>query len=535
MNQTSKTDVLIVGGGPTGLTLAIELKRRGIDSRIVDQAETASQKTKALGVMARTLELFEQMGINKTFVDKGHRTTGFHAYSDGKELFKIHFPELIDSAYNYVLMIPQNETEEILNNYLQELGGKVERQITLKAFSQKQEGVEAILQHQDGREEQIQAKWLVGCDGAHSTVRHILGLEFEGTTFEHTFALADIRLENSELSHDDIYAFLHQGEFAAFFPMINGKHRVIITGSKGSDIQNELTLAEVQGTIDRCGPKGTKATEPSWLARFRVNQRKVKSYRQGNVFLAGDAAHIHSPIGAQGMNTGIQDAFNLGWKLSQVVQGISADTLLDSYEAEREPVGATLVRGTEMATRMVLQKNKIPVTLRNFFAPIVMSWNATQRQLAKTISQTGISYQGSSIIDEEGSKHRIHAGDRAPNGLVIDHDGTSKPLMEILQGTNHSLILFSDSEHTLTQISKISDYINPLPVDLYIIQQAKKLNRNTENNHQIFTNPEGTLKIKYDIQEGIILIRPDGYIGYREDSLDFEPLRAYLDKFFKQV
>jgi len=322
---------LIVGAGPVGLALANDLRRRGISFRIIDSAEHPVQQAKALGIQARTLELFAKMGVARTAIERGLTTSLLSIYSEGKRLIRIDFGKhLLGSPYPYVLQLPQDETEHVLTEHLQSQGGAIEWQKELISVTQDEQGVEAVLRHAAGPEERVRVGFLVGCDGAHSTVRHLLGSQFAGTTFEQSFAVGNVRLA-WDLSYEEMFAFLHQGNFIGYFPMADGRHRVVIAYEPDKTPTGEVTLEEIRAAIETCGPAGARASEPAELTRFHINQRRVEHYRVSRIFLAGDAAHIHSPIGGQGMNTGIQDALNLGWKLALTVKGQAWARLLESY------------------------------------------------------------------------------------------------------------------------------------------------------------------------------------------------------------
>lgn len=543
----SKPNVLIIGAGPIGLTLGNELARHGIHYRIIDRSPNASDKTKALGIMARTLELFEKMGVAETFISLGHKAFGFNLFSQGKQLAKFDFNHLIQSPYPYVLMVPQNITEAILNEHLAKHGIGVEREVELVSFTQQENEIAAILRHADGSEERVQTQWLIGCDGAHSTVRHALGIEFAGTTFEQSFALADIHIDWS-LANDQIYAFLHKGDFIAYFPMDGGqRHRVIIAHQSHTEPSGDVTLEEVQRIIDTCGPQGARASDPSWLARFRINQRKVKRYKHGRAILAGDAAHIHSPIGAQGMNTGIQDAFNLAWKLALVLTGRAPETLLESYDAEREPVGKALVQGTDRFTRIALLDHTLPVAVRDHVAPFVFSLPMTQHRLADAISEIALAYRQSPIVHQEQAGvlnrllhlEKLSAGDRAPDGLLLADQGSSQQrLFEMLHGTRHVLLVFSGLSSSGSGRNKWQEIYGIIAkgytdvVDAYRIV-ANERTQQQEGTDGILDDPDGNLHQLYGFQDGgLVLIRPDGYIGFLSRTGSVEGLISYLEKLF---
>ncbi len=312
-------DVLVVGAGPTGLTLAEELARFGVSYRIIDSGRGPTDLSKAIGVQARTLETLDIMGMADELVRRGNPARAFHIYDGDQHLLKLDFSEL-ESRYPFLLIVPQSDTEQVLLAKLT-AGTNAERSTTLTAFTQGEAGVDATLQHDDGQTERVRARWLVGCDGAHSTVRRGLGLPFEGEEYEEGFMLADVHVEWN-MPQDELYLFIHDGWLMAFFALPEGRYRLIADLPPAqAPPEQHPTLEDCQSIVDQRTPFPAKLSDPSWTAYYRIHRRIVPYLQEGRVFLAGDAAHIHSPAAAQGMNTGIQDAFNLGWKLALVSQG----------------------------------------------------------------------------------------------------------------------------------------------------------------------------------------------------------------------
>lgn len=408
------SDVLVVGAGPTGLTMAVELARRGVDVRIIDTAPAPTADTRALGVQPRTLELFERIGIADAAAAEGVHIADFKVFSEGKQFLHLDLHGL-DSPYPYLLMLQQPRVEALLNSRLESLGVTVERPTELVTLRQDSDAVEVQLRHGDGSVEHAQTSWLIGCDGAHSTVRHQLGVPFVGAAFEENFAVADVEID-WPLPHNVFHAFLNRGNFVAYFPMPGGLHRLTIAYRPGHTPTGDVTYGELQAAVDRAAPRGTRIAKVHYAGRFQIHQRKVARHSVGRVFLAGDAAHVHSVVGGQGMNTGIQDAFNLGWKLAAVVCGQAHPSLLDSYAEERAPVAHRLVKGTRRATRMTLLRNPIATAARRHIAPHITPRPGIQRVLRRALTQLDVSYRdGTGGTNDD----RLAVGDRFPDiGLL---------------------------------------------------------------------------------------------------------------------
>src|SRR5215467_14234162 len=406
MTFPADCDVLMVGAGPVGLTLASELTRHGVSCRIIDQAKLAAPWSRAAGIQARTLELLEKMGLVDTFVTQGNKAQGLSVWSDERQLAHFEFPQLIDSPYPYALLIPQHLTETILAEHLtKQQGMAIERGVALISLTQQEHGVQVVLRRSDGSETSVRTRWLVGCDGAHSTVRHLLGMEFGGTVFEQHFTLGDMQVA-WERPDDQIAGFAGRGSMIAFFPLGGGRFRVMATyhpqpGAAGE----EVTLGDVEQAMQACGLHGVSVSNPVGLEGFHINQRKVTQFAQGRIFLAGDAAHIHSPLGAQGMNTGMQDAFNLAWKLALVTSNRAPESLLASYHAEREPVSRDLLQGTALLTRLAVVGAPLLVTLRTMLLPRITSLAAVKQRLANTVAMLRVSYRHSPLV-RNGDGHR---------------------------------------------------------------------------------------------------------------------------------
>jgi 2-polyprenyl-6-methoxyphenol hydroxylase-like FAD-dependent oxidoreductase len=390
--------VLIIGAGPVGMTMASELARFGVPVRIVDKATHRTDKSKALVIWSRTLELLDRGGGSAPFVDAGFKATAVNIIAGDKVIGRVSM-ESAQSPYPYGLMLPQSETERLLEERLAKLGVSVERQVELLSFKRNAADVEAVLRHSDGREEEaVSADWLLGCDGAHSVVRHSLGATFSGETLKSDWILADVHMTGYPFPDSDVSVYWHRDGAFVIFPISPGRYRVIADlPPVGAENPPTPTLEEVQTIIDRRGPSGLKAFDPIWLAGFRINGRKVSDYRSGRVFLLGDAAHVHSPAGGQGMNTGMQDAFNLAWKLASVISNSCDEHLLDSYSVERSAVGDQVLKMVATLTTVGTMKNPVAQTLRNLVGHIILGISPAQHAFADAMTEVTISYPRSPL------------------------------------------------------------------------------------------------------------------------------------------
>ncbi len=410
--------VLISGAGPVGMTMAIALKRRGVDVRIVDKAAARTDKSKALVLWPRTLELLGIQGGVERFIAAGSPALGARILADGRQLVRVSL-ETARSPYRYALMIPQSETERLLEERLESLGLRVERGTALASFHDDGNAVDATLAHPDGRAETVRADWLIGCDGAHSTVRHGLPTAtFEGETLPSEWVLADVQVAG-ELPRDEItICWTHDGVMV-FFPIAGARFRVIadmgLTADAGADAPPP-SLEQIQALVDRRGPPGLSVHDPVWLSRFRINERKVKDYRHGRVFLAGDASHVHSPAGGQGMNTGMQDAMNLAWKLALVWHGQAAPALLDSYSPERSAIGEQVLRNAGIMTKVAITANPILRQLRSLAAGALSHLPMLQQKLVDQLTEVDLHYPDSPLTSSpRGASHHPAGGERAPD------------------------------------------------------------------------------------------------------------------------
>jgi 2-polyprenyl-6-methoxyphenol hydroxylase-like FAD-dependent oxidoreductase len=419
-------NVLVVGAGPVGLTMAAELARYGVSTRIIDKAAERTDKSKALVIWCRTLELMDRMGCSESFVNAGLKVNAGNVIAGNRQISHLRL-DVMETPHAYALMIPQSETERLMEEHLSTYGVQVERRVEMVRFAPGADKVAVTLRHADGREEEIQVAWLIGCDGAHSTVRHGLGMQFEGNTLPSDWILADVHLAGVPTKPDEFNMFWHSEGALALFPISPGRYRVIadVGDAHGDAHRADPTLEEVQAVLDKRGPGGITASSPIWLASFRINERKVADYRAGRVFLAGDAAHVHSPAGGQGMNTGMQDAGNLAWKLALVCRGVAGpEPLLESYNIERSAVGHQVLVDAGRLTTVTILKSGVLQEMRNHAASLLFGLAPVRKTMANKLGELSIGYPKSPLTVPGKHGHGGPApGQRAPVTDTIDPVG----------------------------------------------------------------------------------------------------------------
>jgi 2-polyprenyl-6-methoxyphenol hydroxylase-like FAD-dependent oxidoreductase len=549
---SNKTEVLVVGAGPVGLTMACELLRHGVSCRIIDKNQSATHESRALAIQARTLEVFKDIEIIDEVLLRGKITHGINAYTNKRHIAHIEFKlDNTDTPYPFLVILPQSDTEEILNNLLIKRGLKVERQVELKTFSQDERGVTAILVDGQGQEQTVDSHWLIGCDGAHSTVRHALNLPFPGSEYPEEFLLADVQLD-WKFPDDEAHIFLTPEHTLAAFPCpTSGFWRVINTKNTEESDNKKYIIEQIQDKIQAQGVEDVVVSNPIWTSVFRVHRRIASQFRVGRCFLCGDAAHIHSPAGGQGMNIGIQDAHNLAWKLSLAIAQPAQDLLLDSYQAERYPVAAAVLSGSDLFTKAMTLGNPLSQHLRNQLLSFLTRFDWVQKHISKTLSELGFNYRKSPIVAEDRLAipgfHPFtrrffaaapHSGYLAPDVLFRESSNTQpQRLFEILKGTQHHLLLFVGKNPNIESYEKIKKFANLVNeryahlVSVVLILPNKTSEEEFDWSGQKLIDTDGTLYNHYGAgSECLYLIRPDRYIGYRSQAVDTNKFFAYLQQ-----
>ena len=415
---TSHVDVLIVGAGPVGLFLANECARRGLTYRIIESKPSQSEHSKALAIFPRTLEIFDMAGVVAPFLERANRVTWVAIVTHGRPLARLPFtPE--ESPYPFVAMVPQDVTERLLHEELQRRGGNVEYETTFLSLVQDDQGVTASIEHH-GQRSEVRASYLVGCDGAHSAVRHALHLPFEGAEYSDSFLLADVET-NRILAADEMQLCPSELGPIAIFPMSTTRRRIVATIEQQEGDVPSLDL--VRRIIAERAPAGLQALSLHWSSYFRIHHRLVSNLREGRIFVAGDAAHIHSPFGGQGMNTGLHDAWNLAWKLNLVARGYGDSSLLDSYSAERLPVIKSVIQTTDFLTRVMGTSSTVAQAVRNAVIPLASHLAPVQHAFVQRLSELGIAYGGSPIVEGPGKREFAEwmRGGGLKNQFVLQH------------------------------------------------------------------------------------------------------------------
>ncbi|MGV8917232.1 MAG: FAD-dependent oxidoreductase [Pseudomonas sp.] len=420
-----RSDVLIIGAGPTGLVLALWLSKLGIKVRILDKTATSGTTSRALAVQARTLELYRQLGLTDAIVNNGHKMPAVNLWVRGKQAARVPFEAIGKdlTPYSFLEIFPQDQHERLLIERLQAFGVSVERQTELKTFVDNGTHLTAVLSGANGHEETCEAFYLAGCDGARSTVRKTLEVGFTGGTYQQVFYVADVEAEGQAVN-GELHVDLDDADFLAVFPMAgNGRARLIGTvRDNRAEQADTLQFEDVSSrAIEHLKVKVNKV---NWFSTYHVHHRVAAHFRRGRVFLLGDAAHVHSPAGGQGMNTGIGDAINLAWKLAVVLKGNASDNLLDTYETERIGFARQLVATTDRVFSFATADGPIANLVRTRVAPLlipsVMALDGVREWLFRTVSQITLNYRGMPL--SSGGAGDVHGGDRLPWAWDGDHD-----------------------------------------------------------------------------------------------------------------
>lgn len=497
--------VLVIGAGPTGMITACELLRRGVQVRVVDAAPDPVPYCKALLLWPRTIDVLAELGLADEVPRRGIRINAFRYYSSGRELIKVHFkPELASWA------LPQRSTEDMLRAKLVELGGRIERGVRLLALDRMDfsgdpahsSGITAILEHPDGHIERYVTPWLVGADGAGSAVRAQLGLGFSGSTYASHFLLADAHIEGS-LADDEAHYYQSPDGVLVIVALPNGIFRFFASAprcSVSADGRPQVDLALMQRLVDERGPRGVRLVNLEWLSVFRVHRRQAEQFQLGRAFLVGDAAHVHSPAGGQGLNTGMQDAHNLAWKLAAVIHGEARHRLLGSYTPERHRVAAQVVRDTDVQTRAWLMRHPLAVAIRDTAFRLAHHSGLIERNYLPTMAGRRIRYLAEQSTALLGVTQRC---ERGPLGVgTVVPLALARPLRPSASrgGRPRWWLLMRDAGLRIDHLPQVDITIDP--TELAAVTGCRRT--------------------------AFLLVRPDGVVAARGHREDLPKLRRWI-------
>jgi 2-polyprenyl-6-methoxyphenol hydroxylase-like FAD-dependent oxidoreductase len=529
-------EVLVVGAGPSGLMTAALLVRQGVKVRVVDANTGPATESRAFAVQARTVELFRSIGLADELLGLGVVTTGIRFHIKGKHVGGLDFDRsrAATTAYQFILMAPQSEVEELLLADLARHGLTVERDERLVSLSQNDTTVTARLVR-DGAEHVLTCRYLVGADGAHSTVREQLGVSFDGDQYTQRYLLADCRVE-WPLDHSHFRVFMNGTRIGLFLPLRGSAVSRVMVTDPATTGRAPFSLDELQEELRKAVCSPVTLTDPVWTSRYQVHLRQAGQYRAGRGFLVGDAAHIHSPAGGQGMNTGLQDAANLAWKLAAVLRTGAGEELLDSYADERHPVGVALLRFTDRLYRMAAGLRGWRAWLRDTVGPFLIGRMSAapvpHRKAFSRLSQIGLAYRPSEYNVNEllYSLKGPLAGQRAPDARI----SAGRQVFDLLQGYRVHVVALSRKHLTEDEITEHDARLRGLAafggnVETHLVSRvACRRDDRVEcvESAQVFehyglTEPDS---------QALYVIRPDGHVAWRMDELDYDACRRFLSR-----
>ena len=518
------TKVLIVGAGPSGLMMAAQLLRYGIIPIIIDIKQGPTDESKALAVQARSLEIYRQMGIVDRVIENGKQAGGVIFNEHGKQVAALTMSNVGEgqTPFPYILLYQQSKNERLLLDYLTLNCCPVYWETTLTSLKQINGQVEVELQNREGTTT-LTCDWVIGADGAHSAVRKQLQIPFTGETYSHNFYLADVELANNDMDDDKVNLYLGKDGFAGFFPMPEA-NRYRALGNLPGDLEKkeDLTIEDILPGLEKNSGKTIEIKQTYWFTSYRLHHRMADNFRVQRCFLVGDAAHIHSPVGGQGMNTGLQDAYNLAWKLAGVVNERFNEKILDSYAAERMPVAKRLLSTTDKVFNIIISHNWLNRLFKRWIMPALLklAWGNDKLRATffKQVSQIAISYRDSNINLHVSQSTQIKAGDRLPYLKVFDekkqletdlHEWCTKPGFTLI-------VLGKLAEGDLFALAKWITVKYPGLLNFFYLPQSTK-------NQHVFDGFEVNIKVGKSI-----IVRPDMHIGFMNDKIDMVLMENYL-------
>ena len=520
--RNDKPPVLIVGAGPTGLMMASQLARYDIPFRIIEKNEGPTNQSRALVIQPRSLEIFEQMGIAERAVKQGRTFQTINYVVNGKLAQRVplgNFGKGL-TQFPFLLILEQSKTEPLLIDFLRHQGHGVEWLTELASFSQSDGGVSATLKHLD-KEETIETDWLIGADGAGSLVRKSLEITFGGETYKESLFVLDCKI-NWPFKDDEAAIALSKDAFGLFFPMTDGRCRVSGIVSEEYADKDSISFDEVNRDFAKNLKMDVTLSDPQWISLYHAHHRYVAQFRKGRCFLAGDAAHVHSPAGAQGMNTGLQDAYNLAWKLALVIRGQAEETILDTYQEERLPIARKLVQTTDRVFGITVSQNPLIVFWRVHVMPHLVALIPKEKHLLRfafrLISQIGIHYRNSSLSRNASfgwfPRKAPRPGDRLPFLSFQDRDKLIN-IQDRIKAPAFHLLVFPG-----TQTEEATNHIRRIVDARDDVIQIGTIG--------LTTDTKGLYKDLGVKDGGYYLIRPDMYVASRSKTFDEQVLKTFL-------
>lgn len=528
-------DVLVVGGRTTGLMMCAELARRGIPTRCIDMSPGIDPHVRANLLHSRSLEIFQGLGLDDEITLGSVPETGFVFYRNG-ELVGESPHARIDSPFPFGLSQSQAHTEAVLEAHLNDLGIEVERSVSLTDLSQDEDGVTVTLMHNAGQEETSRYQWVIACDGAHSAVRHLVGTTFPGDADDIPYLLGDVSIAgDDDLAPDKGHVFFHDvGELYFFTRLPGNRHFIVASLERGADTNGTPPLEELQAIVsERAGPH-LRLSDPKWLGYFRISYRLAPRFRHDRVFLAGDAAHVHSLLSGQGMNTGLQDAHNLAWKLTLVAQRKAPAEILDSYEAERRPVASEVVETTRQITNTMEAYTSQSKGEQNKFISQLITPDSERSAAARHLQEVDLDYGASSLSLnlEDTFQGGPKPGTRAPDADGLLFAGKSMNLFSLAADLQFRLFFFcgetggsplAEIKQAAESAGRFASFLTP-----YIVTRGTS--SNTFGKTFLISDTHGNMHRIYAAGGTCIyLIRPDGYVAYRSEEI------GSVDRYFKHI
>ncbi len=547
MTLSPPLDVLIVGAGPVGMTAAAELTRQGLSVRTVERRSGPTTETRAPVLWPRTQEVYAAMGLLPKFQAIAVTFTDMDVHAYGKYLGHYRYDDS-DSPHGTPLILTQGLIEGVLRDHLREIGRPVEDNIEAGNFTQDDRGVGATLTHADGRTEEVRASWLIGADGGRSPVRAAFGLDFPTEPYAgFQIRIADGHLRWSHPQGARGYFFIHAGAYLGFNPLPplpDGRERgycYMLTPDPDPSNRAMPTEAELQGVIrELSGDPGATLSELQWTNRLRFRHGVAATFRRGRAFLMGDAAKIIIPIGGQGMNTGIQDAYNLAWKLASVHRGIARTALLDSYDAERRGVAHVVDDFTKSIFQLATRPNPLRTWGMRTVGPLAFRLHVVQQWQAQQQTELNIHYPDSPLTRDHGGRG-LKAGRRAPDAMLVRLPSRETVhLFDLFDGRTWSLLLFSGTRPDPAALSALNDLSARLntvagtSLRATVIVQGGGMSTPGPAARLSLADSEGEAHRRYGVSgPRLVLVRPDGYVGFRGGPQDAPDLAAYLDEVFQ--